>query len=93
MITWIRGGDLIDPANETVEQLDVVVEKGKISKMLPPGVFQGNGSGIRRVEASGKMVIPGLVDMHVHLREPGREDEETIISLSLIHISEPTRPY
>ncbi|MCF8146362.1 MAG: dihydroorotase [Deltaproteobacteria bacterium] len=80
MITWIRGGDLVDPVNETVEQLDVVVEKGKISKMLPPGVFQGNGSGIKRVEASGKMVIPGLVDMHVHLREPGHEYKETIAS-------------
>jgi dihydroorotase len=78
--TWIRGGDLIDPVNKTVEQLDVIVEKGKISRMLPLGVFQEDGPRIRRVEASGKMVIPGLVDMHVHLREPGHEYKETIAS-------------
>lgn len=80
MITWIRGGDLIDPVNGTVKQVDVVVEGGRISKILPPGVFQGDGPGVRRIEASGKMVIPGLVDMHVHLREPGHEYKETIAS-------------
>jgi len=80
VITWIRGGDLIDPVNKTVQPIDVLIEKGKISKMLPPGVFQGDGPGIQRVEASGKMVIPGMVDMHVHLREPGHEYKETISS-------------
>jgi dihydroorotase len=80
VITWIRGGDLIDPVNGTVEKVDVLVEKGKISKMLPPGVFQEDGPRIRRIEASGKMVIPGLVDMHAHLREPGHEYKETIAS-------------
>jgi len=80
VITWIRGGDLIDPVNGTVKQVDVVVEGGRISKILPPGVFQGDGPGVRRIEASGKMVIPGLVDMHVHLREPGHEYKETIAS-------------
>jgi len=80
VITWIRGGDLIDPVNKSVQQIDLIIENGKISKMLPPGVFQGEGPGIRRVEASGKMVIPGLVDMHVHLREPGHEYKETIAS-------------
>jgi dihydroorotase len=80
VITWIRGGDLIDPVKGTVEQTDVLIEKGKISKMIPRGVFHGDEPGITLVEAFGKMVIPGLVDMHVHLREPGHEYKETIAS-------------
>lgn len=80
MITWIRGGDLVDPVTGTVEPTDVLIEKGKVSKMLPRGVFHGDDARITLVEASGKMVIPGLVDMHVHLREPGHEYKETIAS-------------
>lgn len=80
MITWIRGGNLVDPVKGTVEQVDVIVENGKISRMLPPGVFQEEGPGISRIEASGRMVVPGLIDMHVHLREPGHEYKETIAS-------------
>lgn len=78
MSIWIRGGNLVDPVNKTVEPRDVIVEGGKISKILPPGVFREEGPRIRRIEASGKLVAPGLVDMHVHLREPGHEYKETI---------------
>jgi len=80
VITWIRGGDLVDPVSCKVEKVDVLIEKGKISRMLPQGVFREHGPRIRVIEASGKMVIPGLVDMHVHLREPGHEYKETIAS-------------
>jgi dihydroorotase len=76
--TWIRGGDLVDPVENRVESLDVVVIKGKIAKILPRGVFQGDSPQIRRIEASGKLIVPGLVDIHVHLREPGHEYKETI---------------
>jgi len=73
----LRGGRLIDPSDGTDETLDLLVVDGAIAS---------RGSGIERpsdaliVDATGKVVAPGLVDMHVHLREPGREDEETIAS-------------
>ena len=78
MITWIRGGDLVDPVRQTVQQVDVIIEKGKISKMFPPGVFKEKGPQIKIIDASDKLVIPGLVDIHVHLREPGHEYKETV---------------
>ncbi len=80
MITWIKGGNLIDPVRQTVEQVDLLIQKGKISKMLPPGVFKESSPRIRIIEASDKMVVPGLIDMHVHLREPGHEYKETVAS-------------
>jgi len=80
VITLIRNGDVVDPVRETVEKVDVLVEKGKISKLLPPGVFKEKGPQIRIFDASDKFVIPGLVDIHVHLREPGHEYKETVAS-------------
>ncbi|MBC8417167.1 MAG: dihydroorotase [Desulfobacterales bacterium] len=78
MITWIRGGDLVDPVRRTVEQVDLIIEKRKISKICPQGVFKGKDPRIRIIEASDKIIMPGLVDMHVHLREPGHEYKETV---------------
>lgn len=72
----IKNGRVIDPANKIDRQLDVLVEKGRIVSVgedIP-------ASGCQVVEAKGKVVAPGFIDMHVHLREPGREDEETISS-------------
>jgi dihydroorotase len=64
----IKGGHVIDPANGVDEVRDVFIEAGKI-------VAAADGEVI---DAAGKMVVPGLIDMHVHLREPGRSDKETI---------------
>jgi dihydroorotase len=72
----IKNGRIIDPANNIDEVLDVLVENGKISKLaknIPPNAKE-------IIDATNKIVMPGLVDMHVHLREPGREDKETIAS-------------
>lgn len=72
----IKGGRVVNPANGKDEIVDVLIEKGKIvsiGKNIPAGEA-------RVVEAEGKIVVPGLVDMHVHLREPGREDKETILT-------------
>ena len=72
----IKNGRVIDPANKIDRQLDVLVEKGRIVAVgedIP-------ASGAEVIEAKGKVVAPGFIDMHVHLREPGREDEETIYS-------------
>lgn len=72
----IKNGHVVDPANRRNGPWDVLVENGCIARI-------GRKIQERRckiVDAAGWMVVPGLIDMHVHLREPGREDEETIES-------------
>lgn len=72
----IRGGRVIDPANKIDKIADVLVEDGKIA-----AVGEGlAGDGAEIVEAAGKIVAPGLIDMHVHLREPGQEAKEDFAS-------------
>jgi dihydroorotase len=72
---------VVDPVRGVVERADVIVDKGKITKILPADAFEGGRSeGVEIIEASGKLIAPGLVDMHVHLREPGHEYKETIAS-------------
>lgn len=72
----IKNGHIIDPANRVDEKLDVLVSDGKISRLGKPGSLPANGSQV--IDAAGKFVVPGLIDMHVHLREPGYEYKETI---------------
>jgi dihydroorotase len=72
----IKNGRIIDPLNNLDAALDILVENGKISQVAKD--IAGNNKEI--IDAQGKIVMPGLVDMHVHLREPGREDKETIAS-------------
>ncbi len=80
----IAAGRIIDPASGTDKTGDVYIENGRItrlefSKLLSKKSIQSLG--VHKVlDASGKIVCPGLVDLHAHLREPGREDEETIVS-------------
>jgi len=73
----LRGGRVIDPSRSHDHVGDVLIQDGKIA-----GVGQGlsapEGAEVRDV--AGKVVAPGLVDIHVHLREPGNEDEETVAS-------------
>ena len=70
----IRGGRVIDPANGIDEQLDICIENGKIARlgknMTVPGA--------QILDAERLTVAPGLVDLHVHLREPGFEAKETV---------------
>lgn len=73
----IRGGHLVDPRNKVDEKLDILLAGGKVAEI---GKNLSPGRGTRVLEAEGKMVVPGLIDMHVHFREPGREDEETVES-------------
>lgn len=72
----IKGGRVIDPKNERDEVIDLLVERGKISEIGKS--LSANGADV--VQAGGLWVTPGLVDMHVHLRQPGREYAETILS-------------
>jgi dihydroorotase len=74
----IRRARVLDPGQAVDASLDVVVDSGVISRLEPAGSSRVNGH--RVVEASGRLLAPGFVDPHVHLRTPGREDEETIRS-------------
>lgn len=72
----IKGGHIVDPANNIDSVLDIFIENGKIAEISRD--IKRNGVNV--INAKGKYVCPGFIDMHVHLREPGREDEETIES-------------
>ena len=70
----IKNGRLLDPATETDEICDLLVEDGKVGKRLSSLDEAADIS----IDASGCFVMPGLIDLHVHLREPGYEYKETI---------------
>jgi len=72
----IKNGRVIDPASNLDAVRDVLVENGKIVKVAP----RVKGQGARLIDAKGMLVLPGLIDMHTHLRDPGRPDKETIAS-------------
>lgn len=72
----IRGGRVIDPANDFDEVADVLVVDGKIAAVKPDINFEAH----YEYNAAGKIVTPGLIDMHVHLREPGQEAKEDFVS-------------
>lgn len=78
MVTWIRDGEIVDPVKGAIEKADLIIKGGKIAKILPPGSFKDDLPETRTINASNKLVIPGLIDMHVHFREPGHEYKETI---------------
>jgi dihydroorotase len=74
----IKGGLVVDPSQGLEERRDLLLERGEIAALEPPG--QIPEAGRRVISAPGLVVAPGLVDMHVHLREPGEEYKETIYS-------------
>ena len=78
MITWIRNGEVVDPVKGEVQMADLLIEKRKIVRILSCGTFKERGPRLRIIDASNKLIIPGLIDMHTHLREPGHEYKETI---------------
>ena len=73
----IRGGNVIDPANGIDAPRDVFVRDGLIAAVDAPGSFEGVEVA-EALDATGLVVAPGLIDIHVHLREPGQTYKETI---------------
>lgn len=73
----IKNGRVIDPEQKIDDLLDVSVENGLI-KEIGKGLSVPAGAEV--IDASGKYVVPGLIDMHVHLRDPGLEYKEDIVS-------------
>ena len=78
----IKNGRVIDPANGVDKKCDVLIVDGKIAevggKTQDTGLKTQDHSTV--IDAEGKLVVPGLIDIHVHFREPGDEEEETIAS-------------
>jgi dihydroorotase len=75
----IRGGRVIDPAQGLDGNCDVLVIDGAIEEVAPSGRFDKLADA-RLIDAAGKWVLPGLIDPHVHLRDPGFPEKETIES-------------
>ncbi|MBM4012342.1 MAG: dihydroorotase [Planctomycetota bacterium] len=73
----IRGGRVVDPAQGIDRVDDLLVRDGQVVS-VGHGGGQPLGRADETIDAGGLIVAPGLVDMHVHLREPGREEDETI---------------
>jgi dihydroorotase len=73
----LSGGRVIDPSQNLDEVTDVAIVDGKVDS-LGRGLAERGASGV--VDCSGLVVSPGFIDVHCHLREPGREDVETIAS-------------
>jgi len=75
--TIIRNGRIVDPANKRDEVGDLAIIDGKIAEL---SAIREPQSAIQRIDAIGLIVAPGLIDIHVHLREPGASHKETIAS-------------
>ncbi len=74
----IKNGTLVDPKNKVSGKRDILVKEGKIVKIAKRIQVRAN----KTIDAKGLVVTPGLIDMQVHMREPGREDKETIETAS-----------
>ncbi len=77
---FIRNGRVIDPANDVDRVCDILVSDGKI-RSVGKGITPPEGT--YEIDATGLCVCPGFVDLQVHVREPGREDRETIETASM----------
>lgn len=75
----IRGGHLIDPGAGVDGLKDILLKDGRVAEIVAPGKLKPT-NGTEVLDATGLIVAPGLIDMHVHLREPGQGYKETIAS-------------
>ncbi len=72
----LKGGRVIDPVHNIDDTLDVLIEDGKIGNVSK----SIDAAGAETIDARGKLVVPGLIDIHVHLRDPGYEYKEDIVT-------------
>ena len=73
----LKGGRLIDPANGRDENADLLLVDGKVASVGADAPGQAP-EGTQEIDVAGKVVCPGLIDIHVHFREPGQTAKETI---------------
>jgi len=78
----IKNGRVLDPASKTDATRDILLGGDRIKEIAPAGKISSSAD-IQVFDASGLIVAPGFIDMHVHLREPGQENSETIESGTL----------
>ena len=76
MTLLIRNGRVIDPASNVDMPADVLVENGIVSKVMPQIQDQAD----QQINAESCYVMPGFIDLHVHLRDPGQEHKETVVT-------------
>lgn len=74
----LKGGYVVDPSIGLKSTADVFVKDGKIAAVGK----NVKTAGCKKIDCKGKIILPGLIDMHTHLRQPGREDEETFFTAS-----------
>ena len=74
---WITGGRVIDPAQKIDAHMDVELFEGRVVALHPAGSAP-DGDGV--VDATGLLVTPGLIDIHVHFREPGQDYKEDLLT-------------
>jgi len=77
MNSLLLNGRVIDPANQFDAVADLLILEGKVAALAPNAAKQAPAD-IERMDVTGFVVCPGLIDLHVHLREPGQTAKETI---------------
>lgn len=76
MKTLIYGGHLVDPSQGIDAKRDILIEDGVVKAVAE----QLAGEAEQKIDATGKVIMPGFIDLHVHLREPGYEYKETVVT-------------
>jgi dihydroorotase len=74
----LKNGRIIDPVNARDQRADLLISNGRIAALQANG--RRNSAGLQVIDCTDKIILPGLIDMHVHLREPGEEYKEDIHS-------------
>lgn len=73
----LQGGIIVDIGKKEQTKLDIIIKNGKIQKLGQNLIENFDGE---IIDISNKLIVPGLLDLHVHFREPGREDKETLMT-------------
>ncbi|HEX7941656.1 MAG TPA: amidohydrolase family protein, partial [Gemmatimonadaceae bacterium] len=76
----LRGGRILDPSQQLDETGDVLLSGGVVEAVGRLGEIRRDGNELETIDCAGRVISPGFIDVHCHLREPGREEVETIAS-------------